>query len=92
MKKDIVITSLAMRFPKCQGWSVELLGKYLKKGKLLTFDYGHEHEYYILEVHSTLDVKALYSDGHVGELVGRDRWAELEGMTDIQVLERRNWI
>lgn len=95
MKKRIHITSLAMRFYLQDGWNINLLKTYLKKGFdaeipiVRKGDMGGD--YLILNPNNSLDVEKLIDDGHVGELVGRDRWDELKGKTDLEVLTDRNW-
>jgi hypothetical protein len=93
-KMPVEITSLAMRFCKFDGWTEEILNSYLISGNLVLRGFGDnesEAKYYILEVNSRLDVKRMIEDGIVGELDGRDRWSELKGKTDLEVLMDRNW-
>lgn len=93
-KKPIQITSLAMRFQLSQGWTLEILNQYLTKGELILKGFGKdedEDQYYILRPYATLDVEGLVRDGHVGALLGRSSWGELETLTDLEVLKQRNW-
>lgn len=91
MKKPIVISSLAMRFHKSDGWTEELLNQYLIKGKFVIKETFVDDFYWILEPYSVLDVERLYKDGHIGELLGKDRWGELKGKSDLEILRDRNW-
>lgn len=91
MKKPIVITSLAMRFSESDGWTRELLEQYVT-GKIHKRGYGPdeaEYPYYILDLSSHLCVTKLIADGHVGELLGKDRWHELANLTDEEILRER---
>ena len=88
--KPVEITSLSMRFYELGGWTQEILEPYVVSGFLTTFP-EDELKYWILSAHSRLDVERLISDGHIGELLGRDRWSELKGLSDLQVLNYRNW-
>lgn len=94
MKKPIVITSLSMRFYVDNGWTLDLLEKYVKKktskDAFRYFD-GEYAKYWIANPYTVLDVSKLMEDGHVGELRGKESWGELEGLTDLKVLENRNW-
>lgn len=93
MKKPVVITSLAMRFCKHHGWTEEDLTPYLT-GKLILRGFGDgelQDQYLILEVYSRLDVKKMLDDEVIGELLCKDQWGELKGLTDLQILQRRNW-
>lgn len=91
MKKNVSITSLSARFYKRDGWTIELLiascNKY-KKMSPTVFELGDEAEYYIYHP-GFLDYKALYDDGHIGELLGKDRWGELDGLSDLDILKDR---
>lgn len=94
MKKKISITSLAMRFHEHFGWSEPILNAYLLSGsfkKMAGWPEMGVSDYYILDVGSRLDIDRLIKDDHVGELIGRDSYGELRGLTDQQVLESRNW-
>lgn len=90
--KNIVISSLAMRFYECDGWTYGLLQKYLIRGDFFrkpSFDV--EGFYYILDPEeSSLDIDSLIKDGHVGELIWKERWPDLIGLSDLQILKGRN--
>jgi hypothetical protein len=94
-KKAVSITSLAMRFYKRDGWTLKLLESYLPQGEFTIKDFkcfGEEDsEYYILTPPCKFDVEKLYNDGHIGELIGRESWDELKGLSDLDVLKNRNW-
>jgi hypothetical protein len=93
MKKPIVITSLAMRFCKNYGWTEEDLTPYLT-GKLVLRGFGineSEDQYWILDVGSRLDVKKMLDDGVIGDVLCKEQYGELKGMTDLEVLQHRNW-
>ena len=95
VKNSIVITSLAMRFYKSNGWTEETLTPYLT-GKLVLRGFGInelQDQYYILDhnVGSHLNVKKMLDEGIIGELLCREQYGELRGMTDLEVLQDRNW-
>lgn len=90
MKKTIIITNLAMRFYRDYGWDLSILTQYLKKGGFRYFDDPLD-PYWILQAHSVMDVEKLMKDGHVGELLGRDRWSDERNLTDLEILKSRNW-
>ena len=90
MKKPISITSLAMRFYRNDGWTEEILKPYLVRGEFFYFE-KDKLPYWILTAGSQLNVTKLFMDGHIGELRGRAAWTECEGMTDMEVLQSRNW-
>jgi hypothetical protein len=97
MEKKIQISSLNMRFYEVDGWTLELLNQYLVRGKFAYMDHKMgfsckgEMGYWILEPGSAIDARKLIEDGHVGELVGKERWAELKHMGTLEVLNDRNW-
>lgn len=93
LKKDIVLSSLAMRFYSFDGWTKELLDQYLIKGHFIAkggID-ALDPEYWILIPNSILDVDRLMADGHIGELRCKERWGELKYLTDLEILKYRNW-
>lgn len=58
--KTIILSSLAARYYKRLGWSLDILNKYLKRGSFMTQDFvSHSDEYYILDVGSSLDIDKL---------------------------------
>lgn len=91
-RKPVVISTMAMRFYSKYGWTADILARYLVRGSLREFDKGSEEfHYFVLETHSELDVERMVLDGHIGELLDKDRWGELKGMSDLQILQDRNW-
>ncbi len=95
MKYPVVITSLAMRFYKFNGWTEEDLTPYLT-GKLILRGFGEgelQDQYWILDHHigSHLDVKKMLDDEVIGELLCKEQYGELRGMTDLEILNNRNW-
>ena len=82
-----------MRFYKFNGWTEEDLKPYLT-GSLILRGFGdneQDDQYWILSVGSSLDVKKMLDDGLIGELLYRGQWGELKGLTDLEVLQHRNW-
>lgn len=89
----VVITSLAMRFYKYNGWTEEELTPYLT-GKVKLRGFGEDEsrdQYWILEMGSKLDVKKMLDDGLIGELLCKEEYGELRDMTDLEILQHRNW-
>lgn len=104
MKKSIIISSLSMRFPLADGWTLELLKKYVSHhsdpeaftlmGEFITSEderIPYDTRYYFARVGTILDIQRLFEDGHIGELIGKDSWGELKGLSDLEILKRRNW-
>ena len=95
-KRTIIISSLAARFPVSGGWNLETLNKYLTKGGWREMDYSelspnYPDTYYILKgPDSRYDTKKLMEDFDIN-LLGKDDWRELDGMSDEEILEERNW-
>jgi hypothetical protein len=91
MKRPVVISSLAMRFYKSHGWTIDELSKYLKKGSFDTKSSFDNDEYYILEVGAELDIDRMYEDDLIGDLYGKDNYGEIKNKTDREALMDRNW-
>lgn len=95
MNKRIHITSLGMRFYVNDGWSLELLRTYLSKSLPSEESFAQMGDfggpYYILKPGGAIDSSRLIREGHVGELVGRNRWGELKGLSDLEILNDRGW-
>jgi hypothetical protein len=96
MKKPIQITSLAMRFQLSDGWTEELLAPYVmthNRGSepFVKKDFNNKDHYLLPAVGTVLNVKGLIDDGHVGDLVGKESWSELDGLSDLAILEDRTW-
>ncbi len=89
MKKLVIITSLSMRFYKSDGWTKELLEQYLLTGSLKTFP-EDAAPYWVPNANSSLDIDRLVKDGHVGDLVGKYSYGELQGLSDLEILKERN--
>ena len=87
--KRIVLSSLAARYHEVDGWSLDVLNKYLERGSWAKMNYLplDDRPYYVLEVGSRVNVDKLFRDFDI-ELVGR--WNDDTG-TDQEVLETRNW-
>lgn len=50
-----------------------------------------QDQYWILNVGSRLDIKKMLDDGVIGEVLCKEYYGELKGLTDLQVLNHRNW-
>lgn len=90
----VVITSLAMRFNKKEGWTEELLSRYLRRGALVLRGFGTDEQldqYWILEVDSSLDVERMFEDGVVGEVRCKDQYGETRDLSDVDAMKSRNW-
>lgn len=92
MTKSIHSSHLALRFYKGNGWSDELLKKYLIRGEIINQVEGQEvRDCWFLDhkKNSQLDFKKLMDDGHIGHIY---RWDEGRGgQTDLEFLEGMNW-
>lgn len=95
-KKNIIITSLAARFPVSEGWTLDILNSYVIRSldlagiTLRGFGLNEElDQYYIPNIGTQFDFECMISDGHVGELCCRNMYGELRGLSDIQVLNDR---
>jgi hypothetical protein len=92
MKKRVSSSNLALRFYKMDGWTREVLEKYLIKGSLQDTEFTHHdhgvNAYYILKVGSRLDMQRLY-DEQVSEV---DRaFNDYPSQSDLQFMESYNW-
>jgi hypothetical protein len=93
MKNPVVITSLGMRFYRSNGWTEEVLTPYLT-GSLKLRGFGineSEDQYWILDVGSRLDVKKMLDDEVIGDVLCKEQYGELKGLSDLEVLNHRNW-
>lgn len=93
MKYPVVITSLTMRFYKFNGWTEEQLVPYLT-GNVVLRGFGEneqDDQYWILDVDRRLNIKKMLEDEVIGELLCKDQYGELKGMTDEEVFNYRNW-
>jgi hypothetical protein len=90
--KTIVLSNLAARYYKRNGWDIETLNKYLTKGNWVDSNLLHvddEDEYYILDIGGCIDAERLlhdYSDVEVipfgPEEINKSRF---------DLLNSRNW-
>lgn len=92
-KKVVHSSNLALRFYRSEGWTLEILNKYLTKGKFADTHLSHhkdplEHSYFILEVRSTLDIAKLYEE-QVSRVVRA--FDDYPYDTDVEFMERFNW-
>ena len=92
MKKRVSSSNLALRFYKSDMWTREDIEPYLLRGKLGDTAESHgdgpEWAYYILEVHSKLDMKKFYKE-KVSEVYRA--FNDYPNMTDLEFLESKNW-
>lgn len=93
MKKRVSSSNLALRFYKGDGWTREVLEKYLIKGKILDTQFSHhqdppESAYFILEVGAKLDMPRLY-DEQVSEVYRA--FNDNPALSDLQFMEHHNW-
>jgi len=92
MPRRIVISSLAARYHKKDGWTLDVLNKYLVKGKFREMGFlnsADEDKYHILEPGSSIDVDRLLKDFPDVEVVAS--FEEDKGMAKKELLESRNW-
>ena len=91
MKKPVHSSHLALRFYKADGWTKEILDKYLERGRVVDIWPGQEQrDYWFLdhEKGSRLDMSLLL-ENEISEVV---RWDEgRSGQSDIDFLKRMNW-
>jgi hypothetical protein len=89
LKKPVHSSNLALRFQKRDGWDLETLLKYLKKGTIRDTEIAHgdskESAYYALNVGSSFYIESLYYN-EVSELHRYTNTSE----TDLQYMERFN--
>jgi len=92
MKKTVSSSNLALRFYKNAGWTRADIEPYLLTGYLLDTEFLHndapEMAYYILEVHSRLNMPKFYEE-KVGKVIRA--FDDYPNMTDLQFLESKNW-
>lgn len=92
----VVITSLAMRFHEHDGWTKEILDRYLSHGSFRERHYGDligkpDGKYWILEVGASLDVDRMFLDGVVDAVVGGADYGETRTLSGPDAMKTRNW-
>jgi len=91
-KKRVQSSHLALRFYKHDGWTKEILDKYLVRGRVVDIWPGQEQRDYWFLDHtegSTLDMDRLYKN-EVGEVCRYSETAE-KGASDLNYMKRFNW-
>lgn len=84
----IFISSLAARYYVRDGWSLDIIKKYLIEGSFAEMD-ATKDTYYILEVGSSIDVVKLLSD--YPNVILDSPWSGERGKSNKEILESRNW-
>jgi hypothetical protein len=90
MKKIVRSSNLALRFYQNDGWTKEVLEKYLIKGSFLDSKerFGDTNPYFVLNVGSQLDMKRLYEE-QVSSV--QRAFDDYPHQTDLGFMERFNW-
>lgn len=91
MGRRIVLSSLAARYHVKDGWTLDVLNKYLKSGSWAEMDFYPEEDstYYILEAGGEIDVDQLLQDFPEVKVIpfGYDE----KNLSSKELLESRNW-
>ena len=92
MKKPVASSHLALRFYKRDGWTLDVLQKYLIKGQFqdtqITHGDSSEGAYFLPSVGSVIDMKMLFEE----EISGIRRWYSGEPReSDLDYLNSFNW-
>ena len=95
MKKPVHSSHLALRFYKCDGWTKDILDKYVLRGEMDDTEhtlYGHKNDpanaYFRPNMGTKLDVKALY-ENEISYVVHFDGH-KMEGEEAIEYMRRMN--
>lgn len=91
-KKPVHSSHLALRFYKRDGWTKDLIQKYLKWGEIKDTAETHgdsaELAYLFVDVGGQLEMKKFYDE----QVSSVHRWhGHYENETDLQFLEDYNW-
>lgn len=93
----VAITSLSSRFYKKDGWTLEILRKYVLTSAdrdFWVFDEtacGYSSEYYAPDISIRLDLDSMIKDGLIKDtdIDGKDRWGELKHLSPLDALRER---
>jgi len=88
--KKVVITSLTVRFYEAHGWRIDDFLEYLgPEDKMYKFP-DLLNAYFIPMPGSwSLNIRKMYEDGLIGEVLGKDEWGETKGLSDFEALLTR---
>ena len=88
--KNVIVTALSVRFPLSGGWTLDVLRQYSSGDfELKTYDPMLLDDYFVPKFGTDIDFEAMHADGHIGRVLGKEQWPELDGLDDLDALLSR---
>ena len=90
--KNVVVTSITIKFPTECGWTKEILMSYVSRGGFLKIGSGvgtYDPVCFVPEFGSVINYDKMYEDGHIGKVLDKLLLWELTGMSDLDIIKRK---